>query len=600
MIKECEIVVLPQQLDRYSEIVRITAEKLRISLQKINHVELLKRSIDARSVVVKYRLQVAVFTDSDMPTKEDVNFEFKNVVNAEEIYIVGAGPAGLFAALKCLIFGYKPVIFERGKDISERKKDVALLNTQGVINLDSNYCFGEGGAGTFSDGKLYTRSNKRGNIKDVLRLLVLHGANPSILIDAHPHLGTDKLPDILKNIKNTIISHGGIIHFNTKVTDIIVENDSIVAIEVVDFSMNKQNYCKQAFPSEAKKSLRSNNNEIIRGVLKCNYLLLATGGSADDIYMLLDKKNIAIEQKQFAIGTRLEHPQKLIDKMQYHCDKRPEYLPPAEYSVKANVVFSNRMFNRNNKNYERGNVEHNKDLGIHNQNLGLEKGVFSFCMCPGGHIIPASSNEKHLVVNGMSNSSRSSEYANAGIVVTVDNSDFQQYERFANDPLAGLFFRNDLEQKFYSYGNTAFEAPAQNTMDFVKMYDNKKYSNSSASNKAFYANTNNDYLLNSTTYHRGITSANFHELLPTNIATALCLGLIDINNKKRGFISKEAQFIGLESRTSSPVRIPRLENMQHIQIKNLYPCGEGAGYAGGITSSALDGMNVVDNIISKE
>ncbi|MDR2510962.1 MAG: NAD(P)/FAD-dependent oxidoreductase, partial [Bacteroidales bacterium] len=431
MIKEINIKIPAKNLNNSDILKAIAAEKTVFHISTINHIDILKKSLDARSKEIFYQLKVTLYTENDFFRKEDIHFDFKNVENAEEIHIIGSGPAGLFAALNCILNGLKPVIFERGKDVSARKYDTAMLNRDGIINSESNYCFGEGGAGTFSDGKLFTRSSKRGDISNILKLFVYHGTNPEILQETHAHIGSDKLPQIIQNIRNTIIHYGGIIRFNSKIVDFTIENQQIT----------------QIVSSEGK-------------IYHCKKVVLATGHSANDIYEMLHRKNLQLEAKDFAIGVRIEHPQTLIDQMQYHQNKRPAYLSAASYNFA--VQYQNR-------------------------------GIFSFCMCPGGLIIPTTSEHNKLVVNGMSNSQRNSPFANAGLVVNICQEDFKKYRRNENDALAGLFFRDEIEKRFYNTSNS-FIAPAQKLYDFI----NNKKSNS----------------LNQTTYHLGVVSENFHEIFP--------------------------------------------------------------------------------------
>ncbi len=513
MVQELEIAVSPEISAHSERLKSAVAKKLRIQISDIKHLNILKRSIDGRSRKVVVRLRMNVYTGDSVFEKEIIHIDYKKTdENSRKVLIVGAGPAGLFAALECLERGIKPVILERGKPVSERKKDIAQLSVKGILNEDSNYCFGEGGAGTFSDGKLYTRSNKRGDISKILKTLIFHGANENILIDAHAHIGSDQLPRIIQNIRETILSKGGEIRFNTKVCDFEIKDNKVVSV------------------------LDGNNVRI-----PCETLILATGHSADDIYEWFHEHHYALSAKPFAMGVRLEHPQALIDQMQYRQSPRSPHLEAATYSVVTQVE---------------------------------GRGVFSFCMCPGGMIIPASTEDHSLVVNGMSNSQRNSEYANSGIVVTVDENDYKAFDSFG--ALSGLRFRASVEKKFFDAGGGNYQAPAQKMCDFV----NGKVSES----------------LNKSTYHRGLVSVDFNQILPDFIASSLRKAFVDFNQKKRGFLTNDAMLIGLESRTSSPVRILRNEHFQHIQIHNLYPCGEGAGYAGGIVSSAMDGVGVVQAI----
>lgn len=504
MTKEYQIILSPNQAFSEKDFVGYLAKHLGIDKNRIKSARIIKRSIDARSRNVKVLLRIAASIDQksdEMAYKP----EFRDVSGAPEVHIAGTGPAGLFAALKLLELGLKPVIFERGKEVSERKRDIANLNSRGILNPDSNYCFGEGGAGTFSDGKLYTRSSKRGNISEVLSLLTYFGANEEILYDSHPHIGSDKLPAIIKNIREQIISCGGMIHFNSRLTDIEVIGSQIKAI-------------------------------VINGTekLPVNFLILATGHSASDIYRLLFRRNILIENKPFAMGVRVEHPQEIINKIQYgpHDIK---HLPPAAYGIVRQVS---------------------------------GRGVYSFCMCPGGVIVPAMTEENTIVVNGMSNSGRTSPYANSGIVVEIKPEiDF----RSAGNPLAGLDFQHKLEALAFKNASEKYQAPAQRMIDFVKQRSSKN--------------------LPSSSYHPGLCPSDLHSWLPKTLSKTLRDGFRQFGNMMQGYLSNDAIVVGVESRTSSPVRIPRdKDTFEHVQIKGLFPCGEGAGYAGGITSCAIDGI----------
>ena len=470
---------------------------------------ILRRSIDARNdILYRYRVEVA----KPEEVMEEYHLEeYRNVADAEPVVIIGAGPAGMFAALKLLMRGFKPVILERGKDVHERKFDMAKLSREGDVNPDSNYCFGEGGAGTFSDGKLYTRSSKRGDIREVLYQLVRFGADPSILIDAHPHIGSDRLPLVVENIRKCIIEHGGEYHFNSRVTDIVKHNDGSFDI-VTD--------------SETWQSRK---------------VILATGHSARDIYEMFDRKGWEIQAKGFALGVRVEHPQSLINKIQYHGKYQP-YMPTAEYSFVTQIE---------------------------------GRGVFSFCMCPGGILVPAATASGELVLNGMSNSQRNSKWANAGVVVQIEPEDFPEYAQ--HGPLALLQFQKDVERKMFEYTNS-LKAPAQRMMDFCRRIPSANLPKSS--------------------YHPGVENAPLHELLPEHVSLRLKYAFPEIGNKKmHGYYTNDALLLGVESRTSSPVRIPRdPDTLEHVQVAGLYPCGEGAGYAGGIVSSALDGINCASKI----
>ena len=453
---------------------------------------IIRRSIDARNdILYRYRVEVA---RPEEVMEEYVLEDYKDVSSAEPVIIIGAGPAGMFAALKLLMRGFKPIILERGKDVHARKFDMAKLSTEGVVNPDSNYCFGEGGAGTFSDGKLYTRSSKRGDIREVLHQLVRFGADPSILIDAHPHIGSDRLPVVVENIRKCIIGHGGEYHFDSRVTDIVKRPDGMF--------------------------------DVVAGeVWQSRKVILATGHSARDIYEMFDRKGWELQAKGFALGVRVEHPQSLINKIQYHGKYQP-YMPVAEYSFVTQV---------------------------------LDRGVFSFCMCPGGILVPAATASGELVLNGMSNSQRNSKWANSGVVVQIEPEDFPEYAQ-------------DLERKMFEYTGS-LKAPAQRMMDFCRRIPSAN--------------------LPKTSYHPGVENAPLHELLPEHVSLRLKYAFPEIGNKKmHGYYTNDALLLGIESRTSSPVRIPRdPETLEHVQVEGLYPCGEGAGYAGGIVSSALDGIN---------
>jgi uncharacterized FAD-dependent dehydrogenase len=514
MIKEIEIAILPEQLNVYNSIEKAVALAIRVPREKINYVSILKRSIDARKAKVQIRLKVKVYTFESHPVEEKLKEDkYKYVQHADPVIIVGSGPAGLFAALRLLESGYKPILIERGKDVHLRKYDIADLNREQIVNPDSNYCFGEGGAGTYSDGKLYTRATKRGDVNDILHKLVAHGASTDILIDAHPHIGTDKLPAIISNIRETIINHGGEFHFEKKIVDLIIKEGVI-------------------------KGVTDQTGTSYEGIS----VILATGHSARDIYELLDSKQILIEAKPFALGVRIEHPQQIIDSIQYHCKSRGQFLPAATYQLVTQVE---------------------------------GKGVFSFCMCPGGIIVPAATEAGQIVVNGMSNSRRNSIYANSGMVVSVELSDLQAYQ--SHGAMAGLKFQEEIEKAAFDAAGKGQIAPAQRMTDFV----NSKISVN----------------LNSTSYVPGLVSAAVHEILPSFVSQRLQKAFVAFDDKMKGYLTQEANIVGVESRTSSPVRIPRdAITMQHVQIKNLYPCGEGAGYAGGIISSALDGVAVAEKI----
>ena len=511
MQKEIEITIAPEHVSNELVILQNLARALKVEQATIKHHQILKRSIDARSRKVIYRMQVRAYID-EVPTVEQTTFMYPKVATAKTVIIVGAGPAGLFAALQCIENGFKPIVVERGKDVKQRRRDLAAINKQGVVNTESNYCYGEGGAGTYSDGKLYTRSNKRGDINKVLQLFVQHGADEDILIDARPHIGTNKLPHIITAIRETIQNAGGEVLFDSKLTDFIISGSQIKGIVI-----NQQQE------------------------LLADAVILATGHSARDIYELLHHKNILIEAKPFALGVRIEHPQQIIDSAQYHCDVRSEFLPPAYYSMVEQVK---------------------------------TRGVFSFCMCPGGIIAPCATGQDEIVVNGWSPSKRNNPFANSGTVVQVTLDDVQGY-----DPLRMLNFQSEIEQLAFEAGGGNLVAPAQRMIDFVE-------------NRLSIDLPKNSYL-------PGTKSVMLDNILPEFVASSLKAALPLFGKKMKGYYTNEAILVGVESRTSSPVRIPRdKETYQHPQISGLYPCAEGAGYAGGIVSAAIDGVNCANAILN--
>lgn len=511
MINTLQIQVLPEVAGTKNLLKSTLSQELNISEKDIKHIEILKRSVDARQRVTKINLKVAVYVNEPFLKKEENIPEYKDVTGKEEVIIIGAGPAGLFAALQLIEKGLKPIVLERGKDVRARRRDLANLTKNHIVNEDSNYCFGEGGAGTFSDGKLYTRSKKRGDVNTVLDVLVQHGATPEIRVNAHPHIGTNKLPKIIQAIRETIIQYGGEVIFDSRVTDILIKNNAVKGVEL-------QNGTR----IEAKK------------------IILATGHSARDIFELLHKKEIAIEAKAFALGVRVEHTQELIDQIQYKCKSRGEFLPPAPYSIVKQVK---------------------------------GRGVYSFCMCPGGIIAPCATSPGEVVTNGWSPSKRDYPTSNSGIVVELKVEDFAKYEKFG--PLAGMQFQKEIEQNAWKLGGETQKVPAQRLVD--------------------YANNILSTDIPDTSYIPGTTSAVINTILPDFIGENLQEGLRQMGEQMKGYFTNEAVVHAPESRSSSPVRIPRdRTTMEHPQIKGLYPCGEGAGYAGGIISAAIDGIKCAE------
>ncbi len=510
MQKEIEIKLAPSEIDQEIVLIKALSTALKIDISRIKGHKILKRSIDARSRNVIYRLQVRVFID-EPAVVSGYTVNYPNVRNNKCVIIVGAGPAGLFAALQCIENGLKPIVIERGKEVKQRRRDLAAIIKQGLVNTESNYCYGEGGAGTYSDGKLYTRSNKRGDINKVLETFVRHGAEESILIDARPHIGTNKLPQIITEIRMCILNAGGEVHFDKKVTDILTDFGRVKGVVV------------------------NHEQELLAGAV-----ILATGHSARDIYELLHQKGILVEAKPFALGVRIEHPQAIIDAAQYHCDIRSEFLPPAYYSLVEQI----------------GN-----------------RGVFSFCMCPGGIIAPCATYENEIVVNGWSPSKRNNPFANSGTVVQITLEDVK-----GDDPLRMMKFQADIEQQAFKLGGGNLVAPAQRMVDFVQ-------------NKVSADLPKNSYL-------PGTNNVLLKETLPDFVASSLRDALPQFGKKMKGYYTNEAILVGVESRSSSPVRIPRdKETFQHPQISGLYPCAEGAGYAGGIVSAAIDGINCANAVL---
>lgn len=506
MMKEIEIVCLPEEHENEDALIRIAATKLGQLPKQIQGLKIRKRSIDARGRKVLYRMQVQVYLNEPAPPV-DFSTNYPAVKDKKPVIIVGAGPAGIFAALQCILLGCKPIIIERGKDVKQRRRDLANINKQGLVNPESNYCFGEGGAGTYSDGKLYTRSTKRGDVNQVLQMFVAHGADEDILVDARPHIGTNKLPHIITAMRETILNAGGEFMFDTKVTALDIQFGKIAGVKTA-----------------------------AGDVLKADAVILATGHSARDVFEMLHRQDILIEAKPFALGVRIEHPQEIIDRAQYHCDIRGPYLPPSYYSLVEQVD---------------------------------DRGVFSFCMCPGGIIAPCSTEPGEIVVNGWSPSKRNNPFANSGTVVQINLEDVPGHD---NDPFKLLRFQQEIEQMASTAGGGNLVAPGQRMVDFVE------------------GRVSADIPKNS--YLPGVASTSLKDVLPLWIHNRLQKALPAFGRKMKGYYTNEALLVGVESRTSSPVKIPRhRETMQHPQVTGLYPCGEGAGYAGGIISAAIDGMN---------
>jgi len=513
MQQEFQIQVNPDVAQNPVQLKQFIAKKNKLRINEIKYIEILKRSIDARQKNIKINLKINVFIKEDfIETSIEIPY-YNDVSKAKEVLIIGAGPAGLFAALKLIEKGFKPIVLERGKNVKERRRDLAAITKLHIVNEDSNYCFGEGGAGTYSDGKLYTRSKKRGDVNKILNLLIAHGATKNIAIDAHPHIGTNKLPQIIQAIRQTILDYGGEVLFNTRVTDILLKNNRVTGVQTQNGS-----------------------------ILNANKIILATGHSARDIFELLVRKGIQIEAKPFALGVRVEHSQQLIDSIQYHCETRNEYLPPAPYSIVKQV---------NNR------------------------GVYSFCMCPGGVIAPCATAPGEVVTNGWSPSKRDQPTSNSGIVVALKLEDFTPFQD--KGPLAGVELQKQIEQKAWHLAGETQRVPAQRLVDFTE----GKLSNN----------------IPKTSYMPGTTSVDLGSVLPEFIYQTLQEGFMQFGKSMKGYLTNEAVVHAPESRTSSPVRIPRdTKTLEHVQIKGLYPCGEGAGYAGGIISAAIDGEKCAEQI----
>lgn len=509
-MREVEIRIAPEDAGDENILKETIAKAARINLNEVKGYRIIRRSLDARYRPPVYLIRAMVSTDELLPPIAKELEKLPDVSKAREVHIIGAGPAGYFAALECIKSGLKPVVIDRGKDVQSRRKDLRAIQQDSIVNPHSNYCFGEGGAGTYSDGKLYTRSGKRGNIDSVLRILVESGAHPDILIDSHPHIGSNKLPHIIATIRETIESHGGQVLFNSWVSDLMISDS----------------------PSRKIHAIGINQKEII----KVENVILATGHSARDIFQLLVDKNILIEAKPFALGVRVEHSQAFVDECQYGISPRGPFLPAASYALNAQVD---------------------------------GRGIFSFCMCPGGLIVPSATAPGEIVVNGMSLSRRDSPFANSGVVTSVELEDLNEFKD--QGPLKGVAFQRSVEQKMFQTGDGSQAAPAQRITDFVKRRMSEHLPESS--------------------YIPGLFPAPLHELLPSWVYERIKYGMIGFEHKMNGFIYPDAVVVATESRTSSPVRIPRhSSNGMHIEVEGLFPCGEGAGYAGGIVSAAMDGQ----------
>ena len=525
MTNEYQIRVVPEVAAQEDRLKSWIADEQGIDVRTIYGVRILKRSIDARQRQIYVNLKVRVYVNEQPTDDEYVRTEYPNVEGRPQVIVVGAGPGGLFAALRLIELGLRPIVLERGKNVHERKKDLANITKTQKVDSESNYCFGEGGAGAYSDGKLYTRSKKRGNTDKILNVFCQHGASTAILSDAHPHIGTDRLPKVIEAMRNTIINCGGEVHFQTKMTRLILEDDRVVGVEAVANSLLSTLHSQLTF---------------------CGPVILATGHSARDVYRYLAEAKVEIEAKGIAVGVRLEHPSLLIDQIQYHNKQgRGKYLPAAEYAMVTQVD---------------------------------GRGVYSFCMCPGGFVIPAATDKEQIVVNGMSPASRGTQWSNSGMVVEVRPEDLDSVEsRTLHSPLRVLQFQEELERMCWQQGNMKQTAPAQRMADFV----NGKLS----------------YDLPKSSYAPGLISSPLHFWLPKMISKRLQEGFKVFGRNAHGFLTNEAVMIAVETRTSSPVRIVRdKDTLQHIRVQGLFPCGEGAGYAGGIVSAGVDGERCAEAV----
>ncbi|MDH6358878.1 FAD-dependent protein [Parabacteroides sp. PF5-9] len=524
MIKEIQLRILPEEAANEQAIKQVIFHETGIKPDEIHAVRILKRSVDARQRTIYVNLKLRLFVDETPEDKAYQEIAYRDVSQGKQAVVVGAGPAGLFAALRLIELGVRPVVIERGKDVRERRKDIARISREQTVDPESNYSFGEGGAGAYSDGKLYTRSKKRGSVERILNIFCQFGADESILYDAHPHIGTDKLPRVIENMREKIKACGGEVHFQTRMDALVIRNNEVVGIQ-------------------------TNTGQLFQGPV-----ILATGHSARDVYRYLYDSRISIEAKGLAMGVRLEHPQQLIDQIQYHRrEGRGDYLPAAEYSFV-------------------------------NQSGG--RGVYSFCMCPGGFVVPAASGPKQVVVNGMSPSNRGSQWANSGMVVEVRPEDFGlfsaelQLETNDDYPLKMMMLQEKLEELCWINGGMKQTAPAQRMTDFVE--------------------GRNSFDLPKSSYSPGLLASPIHFWLPAQISTKLRESFCHFGKISKGFLTKDALLIGMETRTSSPVRILRNhDSLQHVTLKGLFPCGEGAGYAGGIISASIDGERCAENLAEK-
>lgn len=529
MIQELQLRLLPEEAVNEQSLKRVAARETGAPVKDVNAVRVLKRSVDARQRTIYVNVRLRIFINEQPEEPEYPSITYPDVSGGKPVVVVGAGPGGLFAALRLIELGLRPIIIERGKNVRERKKDIALISREHLVNSESNYSFGEGGAGAYSDGKLYTRSKKRGSVEKILQVFCQFGASTAILADAHPHIGTDKLPRVIENIREQIIRSGGEVHFETRMDALIIRNNEVIGVE-------------------------TNTGKSFYGPV-----ILATGHSARDVYRYLYRQQIPVEAKGIAVGVRLEHPQALIDQIQYHRrEGRGEYLPAAEYSFVTQAA---------------------------------DRGVYSFCMCPGGFVVPAASGPKQVVVNGMSPSNRGSRWANSGMVVEIRPEDFAALtkeeklqldgeEIKADSPLALMAFQERLEELCWLNGGMKQTAPAQRMADFIQ----KK----------------NSFDLPESSYTPGLLASPLHFWMPEFVTGRLRDGFRHFGKVSKGFLTNEALMIGVETRTSAPVRILRdKESFQHVTLKGLFPCGEGAGYAGGIVSAAIDGERCAEGVIQR-